>query len=195
MSELRDLIIQNCIRMLKERRYTSSISRVSSEGRDILNTKDGTGVVTQICYLSPEERLSVNTVRGILKECASSKIGRIIIIYEPKQPTPSGMTMLQKIDRTGQLRVETFKTSKFTFCLVDIAPKHKKINKAALLDLKQKGIDIYELPLILPSDPFVPYMDFKIGDIIQINRTDGTIVYRMCRSINTMPKSHTSSTL
>lgn len=125
-------------------------------------------------------RLNIGNVKEIINDFVTQGVQHGVIVYKG-MPTSQGKKMLQNLDGTGVMRVETFPMVFFKNHL----PIHRLIRPHTRL--KKKDADAVrkeygsKLPLMTTSDPVSRYYDFRGGDIIKILRRGNVIAYRLVK--------------
>ncbi len=178
MNSMDHNVLQNFLYMLQDRGYESIESttegdQVSVTAVSSINKKMRGRFITGL-------RLNIGTVKDIINDFVTSEAQHGIIVYDG-MPTSQGKKMLQNLDGTGTIRVETFPSVFFK--------SHKPIHKLVRphIKLKKKEADAVKkeygvkLPILLSSDPMTRYYDFRTGDIVKIIRRNNAIAYRLVK--------------
>jgi len=176
-----DIVITNCIKMLKARKY---INIESSEEDNTITANDSSGknvmVIIMVIILN-EDRLNISSVKECISTFAEHDINIGILLYSG-DPTSSAKKTLANLEGSGRIKITIFPISNFRFCLTDhkLVFPHHRVKKDVAQQLKKKyGAD--KLPIILSSDPVAKYYNFRSGEVISITRRDNTISYRIVR--------------
>ena len=63
-----------------------------------------------------------------------------------------------------------------------LVPKHVKLSENEVSELKKQFsiTNNSQLPNILKDDPIVRYYNFKVGDILKIDKVNGSMNYNYC---------------
>lgn len=172
-----DIVITNCIKMLKARKYTNIESQ---EEDNTITANDSSGKNVMVIILN-KDRLNISSVKECIIIFGSRDINIGILLYSG-DPTSSAKKTLANLEGSGRVRVVTFPISNFRYCLTDhkLVFPHHRVKKDLSNQLKKKyGAD--KLPVILSNDPVAKYFNFRSGEIIAITRRDSTISYRIVR--------------
>lgn len=169
--------IENVNEMLFDRGYD-----ITSFGEKIIEDK----IVTYMCYaqnhpnilvMFVSKKLNIELIRKYLDNLYQSETTHGIIVCKA-QITPKGKNIIDVLNDIRDVKIELFDIESFVTNITKhrLVPKHTKLSddeKQAIT--KQYGA---RLPDIFASDPVVKHYGFEVGDIIKIERKDGTIYYR-----------------
>jgi DNA-directed RNA polymerase subunit H (RpoH/RPB5) len=172
-----DIVITNCIKMLKARKYTNM---EHSEEDNIITANDSSGKNVMVIILN-EDRLNISSVKECIVTFATHDINIGILLYSG-DPTSSAKKTLANLEGSARVRISIFPISNFRYCLTDhkLVFPHHRVKKDLSNQLKKKyGAD--KLPIILSSDPVAKYFNFRTGEIISITRRDGTVSFRIVK--------------
>lgn len=163
-------IHQKTILVCKELFQARKQSIVSEEETDLgVELTSNAGV--WLCVL-PNVKLNVDVFKQYYQHILSRNIPHAILVHRDAV-TPS----VKKTIPTVGFPIELFHISEVQFNPTkhQFVPKHLKIPKTG-----HSEIDKY--PILKRTDPIAKFYGFKIGDLIQITRKDGTIYYRVVRN-------------
>jgi DNA-directed RNA polymerase subunit H (RpoH/RPB5) len=120
-------------------------------------------------------RLDSALLQKYIKKFVHDEIEHAIFIYRH-------ITVLQKKIETFQnlLRLEFFSEKELMILTRKnvFTPSHQSLSKQKTREILEK-YDKTLLPKILSTDPIVRYYGFLVDQIIEIERADGTIFYRI----------------
>jgi DNA-directed RNA polymerase subunit H (RpoH/RPB5) len=102
----------------------------------------------------------------------TNNIKHCIIVYNGTITT----TVRTTLSSFYNIRVELFMIRELQFNIMthELVPLHTKTNKTA-------GEDYSKYPVLKNTDPVAKFMGFQSSDLIQIDRRDGTISYRIVK--------------
>lgn len=174
-------IIDNLFTMLEYRGYTyvpSSISEDSDEGFDkydivqykIFTTHKGESVV---CNFVNIEKLSVDHIRIFVEYLETHSINHGIVICK-HEPSPQ---VLKEIS-TLQLFFEIFDINKLHINIMKhiLVPKHTLLSKREALKIRTDfDAPFSQFPKIKYDDPVARYIGSRVGDLIKVDRHDGSV--------------------
>lgn len=131
----------------------------------------------QKCVLFFEDcKISVEKMKNFIQMMENEKINHMIIIH--KSEVTSGCLKIIRNLR-HYLTIELFKFANMQFNLLEheFVPHHRKCS-----ELEKKAIICKygeKLPLMLKNDPVAKFCFYNAGDLIEIKRRNGAIVYRI----------------
>jgi len=118
-------------------------------------------------YILHEPKLNVDMIKYYYSLLCANKIKHGILVYRE-----SVTSSVKKILNTLDICVELFCVSDLRYNILKhrLVPRHTKIRR------EKQNQNKY--PILKKTDPVVRFMGFETGDIIKIDRKDGTIYYR-----------------
>ena len=121
-------------------------------------------------YIMTVPKLNVDLMKYYYSILHADNIKQCILVYQTNI-TSSVKKILQNID----IHVELFCIDELKYNILNhvLVPKHTKIDRMSKNDKKY--------PILKKSDAVARFMGYKMGDIIRIDRNDGTIYYRYVR--------------
>lgn len=159
------------IEMMGDRGY----SVIDSDDDNILFENTETGERVLVCIFD-DTKLNVNNIKDIITMLNENDLKHGIIIYNDVITSTS-----KKIIETLQdYDIEIFSMDELKFNITKhrLVPKHIKIIGDEYTELKKHAS---KLPIMLKSEPISRYYHYKPSDIIRIERSEGTIIYRVVR--------------
>lgn len=136
------------------------------------------------CYLFLNiiSKFSRSKLEEYMSVMESKKINHIIILYELIITAQAKKILNSQSDIT----IELFRIEDLVFNITDhyLVPKHTRLNPRSELykDLFNKYG--HKLSKMLIDDPVSKYYFYKLNDIIEIERKDGSITYRIVVKTN-----------
>ena len=173
--------LANLEKMLNYRSYTDIRSAMS--GSDVLlacTATDPQGGAVWV-YFVPGSKAGVKTLRRIHSECKSAECRHIIIVTEDGV-TPFAAKEFEDLSKKGEETIEIFKKKELSFCIVehDLVPQHQLLNAVQKKEfLQSMRTKLQMLPRLKSTDPIAKFMNFPVGGIVRIKRSDGEIYYRV----------------
>jgi DNA-directed RNA polymerase subunit H (RpoH/RPB5) len=118
-------------------------------------------------YITLQNKLNVELIKYYYNLFHTEHIKHAIIVYQDTF-TASVKKILQSID----IQIELFQMKELTYNILNhvLVPKHTKIGV-----MKQNS---KKYPIMKKTDPVARFIGFKHGDIVRIDRNDGSIYYR-----------------
>ncbi len=110
-----DIVITNCIKMLKARKYIN-IEHHNGDDTDESNTitaNDSSGKNVMVIILD-EDRLNISSVKECISTFAENDINIGILLYSG-DPTSSAKKTLANLEGSGRIRISIFPISNFRF--------------------------------------------------------------------------------
>lgn len=161
MSEY-EKVLNVCKEMCEVRGYT-----LDTEYDTTIEAKDSTGRIVYISIIQ-QPKLNIDLIKYYYNILQLRDITHAILLYQ-SNVTSSVKKILQNNDI---IHIELFCIDEFKYNILNhvLVPTHTKIGNKKRNDMKY--------PLLKRSDAVARFMGFKHGDIIRINRKDGTIYYR-----------------
>ena len=141
--------------------YKNTISEMLSD-RNVIGTK--------VYYHDRDEKINIDTAK---KYIASTQTD-IIIVYD--QITGTARKLFNFVNDRN-IELFTYDELNYNITKHHLVPKHTKLSP----EERSSFVSTYgeNIPIIKKTDPISRYWCFKTGDIIKIDRNDGTISYRI----------------
>jgi DNA-directed RNA polymerase subunit H (RpoH/RPB5) len=124
-------------------------------------------------FMCKDNKLKIDCVKSFLA-AANGRVNHIIIVYN------NSITAATKsLIAMAQLSVELFLFSELQYDITkhNLFAPHVKVVDEKLSDYRKDNAK--NLPKLLQTDIVCRYYFFKRGDMIKINRRDGTMVYKI----------------
>lgn len=158
-------VITVCKEMFQARGYILTHEDNDDSGHFIRGiTSKGNSVV--VCIL-PDIKLNVDTLKSYYQLFLERELEYIILVYQ-QQITPSVRKLITEIPLT----IELFHINELQYNLL----KHELVPRHICIGRERQNVK--NLPILKKTDPVARFLAFKTGDIIQINRLDGTLYLR-----------------
>ena len=187
---------QNCWRvwktsleLLKDRNYlyNSTYDKVTiSEFRYILQNNLFEIISedqNRMIYLKfiRNSKIKGSNIKDIVEEVkkkAGDRILEIILILWIKPNS----TLIKLEKEVNGLQIFWYKNMLFNPTKHILVPKHVKLSENEVSELKKQFsiTNNSQLPNILKDDPIVRYYNFKVGDILKIDKVNGSMNYNYC---------------
>lgn len=160
------VVYQTCLEMCEQREYTVEkklkyeIHAVNKHGEQIY------------FYFIPYDKINIDIFKYYVTLMDKLSIYHAIFVYR-KTITP----FVKKILQTLQLfNIEIFCQDELTYNVTkhQLVPKHTKTRLPSKIGLKN-------IPKISRTDPVVRFLGFKVGDVVKIERKNGTLGYRVVK--------------
>jgi DNA-directed RNA polymerase subunit H (RpoH/RPB5) len=179
------VVFQNMQRMLKDRHYeiiravsaarffpqrvTGDTLSVEDIGNMIfLEARNGTQKVVAILAAEENHSVGVAQIRQFVEFVADEDYGRVILVFQ-KEPSAQAR---QELDAVAQdCTFEVFQLKELMFIVVDhyLVPKHIPLTEEkAKEELKKRGLDRRNLPVLRSHDPIARYYGLKSGNVVAI---------------------------
>jgi len=162
--------------MLKDRGYeywepVPTEQQIYLCGRD----RDDISVIVYLCY---KDKLNIECVKYTIYQLQQRQLKHAIIIYQ-NIITSSAK---KAIEHLNDYTIEMFekKETQYNPTQHRLYSPHIKIAKEHISS-ELPTIQLQHLPIILRTDVISRYFHFNRGDVIKINRQNGSIVYRIVK--------------
>lgn len=170
MSQDYQKVFKVCKELFQAREYS-----VEKEGYDddlgwyLYGKEKSSSKIIQL-YIITHPKLNVELIKYYYSILHQTDIKQAILVYQ-NNVTSSVHKLLQTID----IKIELFCIDELKYNLLkhELVPEHIKVSNVKKNDLKY--------PIMKKTDPVARFMGFKHGDIIKINRKDGSIYYRFVK--------------
>ncbi len=167
-------------RMFLDRGYTDikekSVPKDDENSYKVIQGKDSSN--KRVCYFVDVcDKLNNEKIRVYRALLDALKAKHCIISYDKK--TPAVEQTIRALEESDDVKFELFQIKNLQYVIVDhyLQPKYfKLVSKGDLGRIKPNN-----LPIMLRSDPIVKYFNFESGNIIEMEKKDGNIVYRLVR--------------
>ncbi len=165
-------IVPKIIEMFKARQYKNWIVQ-EKEGEPIVITSETKKGNLVKCFLIDKPKFTVKTAEFCLKETGWK---HLIILYR------NTITCFAKrvLEMAGKTKVEHMACKEIEINIIGHKFQPKKFRR---LENDEKEVFVQKwgnnFPKMLQSDAIARYFNFVQGDVIEIHRKDGDIVYRI----------------
>jgi DNA-directed RNA polymerase subunit H (RpoH/RPB5) len=168
MDNITDLkkVFNVCKELFKTRKYTIKEEGIDDTKGWYLKGHDRKNQPVDL-YITLQSKLNVDLIKYYYSLFTTDNIKHAIIVYQDTF-TASVKKILQSID----IHIELFQMKELKYNILKhvLVPKHTKVGAMKRNDEKY--------PIMKKSDPIARFIGFKYGDIIRIDRNDGSIYYR-----------------
>jgi DNA-directed RNA polymerase I, II, and III subunit RPABC1 len=171
--------------------YNTCLELLSERGYEILDRDDErilgfrinkfTNEEEQICvFLSVTNKFNVESIQEYIYMLKQMEIEHCIIVHK-ENATPVAKKI---VEDSKELTIELFNEDELQCNITKhyLVPKHELVYKKGTkgcTEFKAKYGDKY--PVILKSDPVARFYGYERGDIIQITRKNGFVMFRICK--------------
>ena len=164
MNDTYKKVINVCKEMFSIREYV-----IFEEGEWYLKAKTNKNL-NIFLYIITSNKLNIDIINYYYSILITSNIKHAILIYQ-NTVTPSVKKVLENVN----INIELFCIDELQYNIINhiLVPEHIKIDNRKRNDKKY--------PVLKRNDAVSRFMGFKHGDIIKINRKDGTIYYRFVK--------------
>lgn len=171
-------ILLNLKKMIGVRKY--KIIEEYKNNKMILQNQDKQVIVLFI----QEEKIKIDIIKKIINDDTCNFFDHYIFITHDKITTKAKKEFINfTTDNNSNKEFEIFKYNNFYNDILshELQPKYRLLDKNEIkIILSMYGM---KLSKCIPSDAFVKYFNAKPGDIFEIKRKDGSIVYRYVTKI------------
>jgi DNA-directed RNA polymerase subunit H (RpoH/RPB5) len=168
---IRDAVRQTCVEMLEQRGFT--IEEEDDEMIIAIREFDYDVVV----FFDVSQKLDTDKVKVFIAKMKELDFRNCIIVYKDSVTSPARKV----IEELQEYKIEIFKETELRYNITKhrLVPKHSALSKAETADFKkQYGVKI---PVLLKTDAVSKFYNFQKGEIIKIERTDGTVSFRIVK--------------
>ena len=158
-------VIRVCKELFEYRNYT-----VDEQSDLFLRGKTNENKLIHL-YILTSPKLNIDIIKHYYSVGEIKNIQHMILVYQ-KVVTPSVKKIITSIN-TFQIELFCIENLQYNLMKHELVPKHTKI------DNKKKNTSKY--PILRKTDAVARFLGFKYGDIIRIDRTDGSIYYRFVK--------------
>jgi DNA-directed RNA polymerase subunit H (RpoH/RPB5) len=135
------------------------------------------GIITLLVFIF-SEKMGIDSLKYIIGFCEKINIKNVIIIHQNIVTS----NCRKVIESLFQYNIEIFELNQFQYDITSLYyyVPHEKVNDENLITfIKQRYQN--KIPILLKTDVISRYFNFKRGDIIQINRGENNICYRIVK--------------
>lgn len=121
--------------------------------------------------------IAISHVKDYVGIMEKTGFNHSIVVYKEGITPQAGKT----IEMLSDKEIEVFKERKLLYNITKhrLVPKHRCLSSFEITSFKRKyGTKI---PVLLQTDPVARFYNFKTGDIIEITRADGIVVFRIVK--------------
>ena len=166
-----DNIRRTCVEMLEQRGFT-----IDEEDDDmIIGVRESDYNV--IVFFDISQKLDTDKVKIFIAKMKELDFRNCIIVYKESVTSPARKV----IEELQEYKIEIFKETELRYNITkhNLVPKHISLSKAETIEFKkQYGVKI---PVLLKTDAVAKFYNFQKGEIVKIERTDGTVSFRIVK--------------
>jgi DNA-directed RNA polymerase I, II, and III subunit RPABC1 len=168
---IRNNIRQTCVEMLEQRGFI-----IDEEDDDmIIGVRDSDYDI--VVFFDCSQKLDTDKVKVFIAKMKELELRNCIIVYKESVTAPARKV----IEELQEYKLEIFKETELRYNITKhrLVPTHSALTKAESIEFKkQYGVKI---PVILKTDAVAKFYNFQKGEIIKIERTDGTVSFRIVK--------------
>lgn len=161
--------LETCIDMLLERGY-----KYYDENSGIMSDDKNNSI---FIFILPTGKLTIDQIKTFIMKAKQYDITHFIVIINDNI-TPTAKKYIHDIP---DMKCELFTCSELQYNLTRhyLVPKHVKLEPRQANYIRKTTNN--KLPIMLHTDPISRFYDYSTGDIIRIDRKDGSIIYRIVK--------------
>lgn len=166
------------IEMIQQRGY---IIIDQDEERILASRENEFGEEEQICvFITNTSKFNVESIQEYISMMKKMEVYHCIIVYRDSA-TPVAKKI---VEESKDMVIELFTEDELQYNITKhyLVPKHEILFKKGTLgaaSFKKKYSD--NIPIILKNDPISRFYCYERGDIIQITRKNGYVMYRIVK--------------
>lgn len=168
---IRNNIRQTCVEMLEQRGFTID----EEDDEMIIGIRDSDYDI--VVFFDCSQKLDTDKVKVFIAKMKELELRNCIIVYKESVTAPARKV----IEELQEYKIEIFKETELRYNITKhrLVPTHSALTKAESIEFKkQYGVKI---PVILKTDAVAKFYNFQKGEIIKIERTDGTVSFRIVK--------------
>ena len=165
-----------CKEMLEQRQWKIVTDISTFQDNEMFSgTIDDKKTYNVLFLMSP--KLNIANIKDCIKFLQENNVQHCIIVYNNNITSSAKRVIANFVDITFELfAVDDLQTNITKHYYV---PKHTKLNNKEEIEFKTKmGVDI---PILSKTDKVCRFYNFARGDIIKVNRLDGSVAYRIVK--------------
>lgn len=162
---------QTVTEMLQQRGYT-----VTDEDDVVVGNRRFPTSDKVVVFYNPVS-ISISHIKEYVGVMGKTGFDHAIVIYKDGVTPQASKTIEMLTDK----EIEVFQEKKMLYNITKhrLVPTHRCLSAFEIESFKRKyGIKI---PVLLQTDVVVRFYNFKPGDVIEITRADGIVVYRIVK--------------
>lgn len=162
-------VIVVCREMFLARGYSLQSEELSERGY-IIKGRTQQERVVWACILPPEGKFNIEMLKSYYAYFESHHIKHVILVYNDGM-TPS----VRKAIHDLQIHIELFEYKELMYNILkhELVPKHVVVG--------HETQNTHKLPYLRRCDPVSRFLAFRPGDVVRIERADGSIYFRYVR--------------
>jgi len=168
---IRNNIRQTCVEMLEQRGFT-----IQEEDEEmIIGIREFDYDI--VVFFDISQKVDTNKIKVVISKMKELDFKNCIIVYKESVTCPARKV----VDELQEYKIEIFNETELRYNITKhrLVPKHSGLSKTETADFKkQYGIKI---PVLLKTDAIAKFYNFQKGEIIKIERTDGTVSFRIVK--------------
>lgn len=166
------MIRTTCREMIEQRGFD-----IVEDIEEYIFAEKGEGGDAVAVFFDLSQKLDTDKVKLYIAKMKELEIKACIIVYRDSVTPPAKKV----IEELQEYNIEIFKETSLRYNITKhrLVPRHSALSKSETNDFKKKyGIKI---PVLLKADPIARFYNFQKGEIIRIDRNDGTVTFRIVK--------------
>jgi DNA-directed RNA polymerase I, II, and III subunit RPABC1 len=130
-----------------------------------------------VVFFDVSQKLDTDKVKVFIAKMKELDLSNCIIVYKDSVTSPAKKV----IEELQEFKIEIFKETELRYNITKhrLVPKHSALSKSECINFKkQYGIKI---PVLLKTDAVAKFYNFQKGEIIKVERRDGTVTFRIVK--------------
>lgn len=166
------MIRTTCREMVEQRGF-----EVIEDVEEYIFAEKGEGGEAIAVFFDTSQKLDTDKVKLYIAKMKELEIKACVIVYRDTV-TPPAKNVIEELQ---EFNIEIFKETSLRYNITKhrLVPRHSTLPKAEAIEFKKKyGVKI---PVLLKTDQVARFYNFQKGEIIRIDRNDGTVSFRIVK--------------
>lgn len=173
--------------------HASAASLVEVGRTRVLTEKEAAQLMTamdRLVFFATSDKLNIDVMRAITQTMEALALGRALVVFRS-----SVTTSVRKVLERLPVAIELWRVSELQYDIREHAyycPHVKmtaeevddlvrQLSPGAAADKIKPTAVLAHMPKILKTDPVVRFFGYQRGDVLRINRSDGSVFFRVVR--------------
>ena len=164
------MIRTTCLEMIEQRGFT-----ITEDLEDYILGEKGDDAI--LVFFDASQKLDTGKVTLYIAKMKEMDVKACIIVYKDSVTCPAKKV----IDELQEYNIEIFKETSLRYNITKhrLVPKHKALSKSESTEFKKNYGN--KIPVLLKTDPIARFYNFQKGEIIRVDRNDGTVTFRIVK--------------